>query len=103
MNCTVCGSPAVVHRPDFAHEKIVARHLCATCAAAEGIAIGDPETEARMLDLSMYLETGIHPSWESLAGEHLQSLLTSREECVRRLSSPKSQLRNVSWQILLKK
>jgi hypothetical protein len=42
------------------------------------------------------------PSWERLAGEHLQTMLTSPEEVVKGLSSPSPQIRNVSWQMLLK-
>ena len=100
MDCEKCVCPAVVHESLVVQGKVIERHLCARCA---GHAAPDPELDAEMAEFLKQAQARIVPWWEGLAGEHLQTMLHSRQECVARLDNPSAPLRSVSWQILLKR
>ncbi|HEY8747219.1 MAG TPA: hypothetical protein VIM11_04545 [Tepidisphaeraceae bacterium] len=104
MKCEICGNRAVVHVSEIANGQTTERHFCPDCGTKVlGFPIDTPALLARMDELLKHAEARTHPSWESLAGEHRQKMLNSREECVKGLSGPSPQIRNVSWQMLLKR
>lgn len=104
MDCETCGKPSAVHVSEIIDGQRTERHFCSDCAnTVAGIPIRTPERDAQMAEFLEHMKARTHPSWEGLAGEHLQKMLDSREECIKGLSSLSPQIRNVSWQMLLKR
>ena len=94
MKCEICGNRAVVHVSEIANGQTTERHFCPDCGTKVlGFPIDTPALLARMDELLKHAEARTHPSWESLAGEHRQKMLNSREECVKGLSGPSPQIR----------
>lgn len=99
MKCELCNMPAEMRLPDVVGGQSIVRHFCRRCAAIHSDGLAAEVVE----HANSQLMGRIHSEWERLAGDHLQKMLDSREEVVNGLTSTSPHIRNVSWQMLLKR